>query len=237
MIKKIQFAGHAATFVHTDTQTIAIDPWLEGNPSCPDVLKNPSTLDLIALTHGHADHASDVVRLHQLTGAPVLATYELAMILVGEGVSQDAIIPVNKGGTYLFGSSAITLTHAEHSSSYDSATKGTLYAGEAGGILIRSGNDSLYHAGDTSLFSDLSLIKDAYKPSVALLPIGDRFTMGAQEAAHAAKLLGVRTAIPIHYKTFPLLAQTAEPFVTACRAFDIDVCELAPGATFEFSSR
>ena len=237
MIKTIQFAGHSATFIATDKAIIAIDPWLESNPSCPENLKSPSKIDVIALTHGHADHASDVVRLQKLTGAQVLATYELAMILVGEGVPVDAVLPVNKGGTLDVKGVSITLTHALHSSSYDSPTKGTLYAGEAGGLIIRSGKDSVFHAGDTALFSDLSLIKDMYKPSVALLPIGDRFTMGAEEASHAARLLGVTTAIPIHYKTFPLLAQDASLFTSACHKVDIDVCELQPGEHFEFSSR
>jgi L-ascorbate metabolism protein UlaG (beta-lactamase superfamily) len=237
MIKKIKFAGHAATFIQTDNLDIAIDPWLEGNPICPEELKNPQKIDLIALTHGHADHASDVVRLHKLTGAQVLATYELAMILVGEGVSQDAVIPVNKGGTFEYKGTCITLTHALHSSSYDSPTKGTLYAGEAGGILVRSEKDCVYHAGDTGFFSDMNLIREMYQPSLALLPIGDRFTMGAVEASHAARALGVTTVIPIHFKTFPLLAQSAEQFSVACHKIDVEVCELVPGDHFEFSSR
>src|SRR5579862_4650578 len=124
---KAKYAGHSALFLYDSDFVSAIDPWLDGNPLCPDDLKNPSRIDLIVLTHGHSDHAGDAVRLQKLTGAKVAATFELAMIMIQEGVPGEAVIPMNKGGTAVVGRYRVTLTHAFHSSSYDSPTRGTLY--------------------------------------------------------------------------------------------------------------
>jgi L-ascorbate metabolism protein UlaG (beta-lactamase superfamily) len=229
----ITFAGHSATFISIAGKKIAIDPWLVGNPLCPPALHNPKDLDLIVLTHGHSDHASDVVRIASLTSAKIAATYELAMILIGEGIAGERMIPMNKGGSITEDGVTVRLTHAQHSSSFDSPTKGTLYAGEACGVMISAGGKSIYHAGDTELFSDLSLLGELYSPKIALLPIGDRFTMGPKEAAFAANLLGVRTAIPIHYGTFGLLTGTVAEFTELCKEFGVSVAALAPGESLE----
>lgn len=230
---KITFAGHSATFISIAGKQIAIDPWLLGNPLCPAALQNPKELDLIVLTHGHSDHAGDVVRVASLSSAKIAATYELAMILIGEGIDGERMIPMNKGGSVTVDGVTIRLTHAQHSSSFDSPTKGTLYAGEACGVMITAGGKSIYHAGDTELFSDLSLLGELYSPSIALLPIGDRFTMGPKEAAFAANLLGVKTAIPIHYGTFGLLTGTVAEFTEHCKEFGVAVAALAPGESLE----
>lgn len=228
----ITFAGHSAVFIEIGGKKIAIDPWLQGNPSCPQNLLNPTSLDLIVLTHGHADHASDVVRISGLNSAKIVATYELAMILIGEGIDESRVVPMNKGGSITIDSVTITLTHAQHSSSYDSPTRGTLYAGEACGVLLGTDEHCIFHAGDTELFSDLALIGELYQPQVALLPIGDRFTMGPGQAAMAAHLLGVAVAIPIHFGTFGLLTGTASEFTERCSEQDIRAVELTPGSTY-----
>lgn len=226
----LTYAGHSAVFINLNQQVIAIDPWLQGNPLCPNNLINPKKLDVIALTHGHSDHASDAVRLALLTGAKVAATYELAMILIDEGIPSNQIIPMNKGGCVKLKGVTIRLTDAYHSSSYDSPKKGTLYAGEACGVIVSDERGNcVYHAGDTSLFSDMKLIGELYRPTLALLPIGDRFTMGPKEAARAAKLVGATVTAPIHYKTFDLLTGTYEEFAAECAGLGVNQRELEVG--------
>ena len=236
-INKITYAGHSAVLLRSDSINIAIDPWLEGNPLCPPDLKNPDPFDLICLTHGHADHASDVMRLVKDASSKgkktsVAATYELAMILVNEGLPQDQVQPMNKGGSIEFGKIKISLTNAFHSSSYDTAS-GSIYAGEACGLILQDQENCFYHAGDTALFSDMQLIRDFYKPKIAFIPIGDRFTMGPKEAKMALKLLRPEIAIPIHHKTFPLLTGTAEELIAHCKSDketeNIKIIELEPG--------
>jgi L-ascorbate metabolism protein UlaG (beta-lactamase superfamily) len=185
------------------------------------------------LTHGHSDHASDAVRVAHETGAQIAATYELAMIMIAEGVHHNHVIPMNKGGTYDFGAVSVTLTHALHSSSFDTR-HGPVYAGEACGVVVSSSRWKVYHAGDTALFSDMKLIGDNYRPDVALLPIGDRFTMGPRDAARAAALLQCGVAIPMHYKTFPLLTGTYEAFSRECALLGVEAVELAPGESRSF---
>jgi L-ascorbate metabolism protein UlaG (beta-lactamase superfamily) len=225
---RITYAGHSAVFVELGGLHIAIDPWLKGNPLCPHPLQEPGKVDLIALTHGHSDHAGDAIRVQKLTGARIAATYELAMILLDEGLPADKVIPMNKGGSVTLDSVTIRLTDAFHSSSYD-GSKGTVYAGEACGVLLSTADRCVYHAGDTSLFSDMKLIGELYAPTVALLPIGDRFTMGPHEAAHAARLIRPQVAIPIHYKTFDLLTGTYAEFAKECDAHKVKHTELQVG--------
>ena len=229
----ITYAGHSAVFVELAGKKIAIDPWLKGNPLCPDSLLNPESLDLIVLTHGHADHAGDAVRVAQQTKAQLAATYELAMIMVAEGVPQEKVIPMNKGGGMAIGDLTVRLTNAFHSSSFDSPA-GTIYAGEPCGTLLMSNDFTVYHAGDTALFSDMKIIGDLYKPNIAMLPIGDHFTMSPREAAIAASWVKCQSAMPIHYKTFGLLTGTYEEFSRECAMLRVETFELAPGASRAF---
>lgn len=226
----ITYAGHSAVFVELGGKRIAIDPWLKGNPLCPDDLMSPKSLDLIVLTHGHADHAGDAARIAKETNAQLAATYELAMIMVAEGVPQEKVIPMNKGGGVTIGDVTVRLTNAFHSSSYDTPS-GAIYAGEPCGALLISKDATVYHAGDTALFSDMKIIGDLYKPTVAMLPIGDHFTMNPREAAIAASWLQCQAAMPIHYKTFGLLTGTYEEFARECSKLNVEAFELAPGAT------
>jgi L-ascorbate metabolism protein UlaG (beta-lactamase superfamily) len=222
----LTYAGHSAVFINFNDKVVAIDPWLKGNPLCPQEMIDTKRLDLIALSHGHADHASDVVRLASLTGAKIAATYELAMILIEEGIPSNQIVPMNKGGCVELGGITIRLTDAYHSSSYD-GKRGTVYAGEACGVVVSDNHGNcVYHAGDTSLFSDMKLIGELYRPTIALLPIGDRFTMGPKEAAIAAKMVGAKVTSPIHYKTFELLTGTYEEFAAECAVLGVNQREL-----------
>lgn len=214
-INKITFAGHSAILLETESKVIAIDPWLDGNPSCPEELINPEKIDLIVLTHGHADHASDTPRLAKKYNSKVAATYELANLIIAEGVDSENMFFMNTGGTIDFEGIKITLVPALHSSSFD-AQDGTKYAGQPCGVIINDGANSFYHAGDTALFSDMKLIAEQYNPKISFLPIGDVFTMGPKDAATAANWLKSEIVIPIHYNTFDMLTGTAEEFSTNC---------------------
>lgn len=211
----LTYAGHSAIILNAPNYVAAIDPWLH-NPLCPESLKNPAKLDLIVLTHGHADHASDVPALAKRTGAKVAATFELAQCLAKEGVPESQLIFMNKGGCVQVDGLTVSLVHALHSNSFD-AKAGPVYAGEACGVVIKDGHSSIYHAGDTALFSDMKLISEIHRPTVACLPIGDCFTMGPKDAARAAEFIGAPVVVPIHYATFPLLTGTADAFAAACR--------------------
>lgn len=231
--RSITYAGHSAVFVELGGKKIAIDPWLRGNPLCPPTLQNPKDTTIIVLSHGHSDHASDAVRIQKESGAILAATYELAMVMIAEGVPSSHVIPMNKGGSVTVEGVTITLTNAYHSSSYDTKS-GPVYAGEACGVVVSSKGGSVYHAGDTSLFDDIKLIGEKFRPDVALVPIGDRFTMGPEEAAQAALWSTCKLALPIHYKTFDLLTGTYEEFAGACSRLGVECRELAPGESLAF---
>lgn len=239
-ISRLTFGGHSAVILEAESSKgdlfrIGIDPWFRGNPSSPIHLKNPPKFDLIVLTHGHSDHAGEVVLWAARDNCMVAATYELGAILIEEGISDSKVILMNKGGTVQAPLAdhetniAITLTHAFHSSSYDTESRGTIYAGEACGVIVRDGKSSIYHAGDTNLFGDMKHIGDLFSPDIALLPVGDRFTMGPIEAAMAAKLIGSRINIPVHYGTFPLLTGSAEEFEVECKKLEVTAKVLKPG--------
>lgn len=235
-IKTITFAGHSSVLFESDHLTIAVDPWLEGNPVCPEKLKTLSRLDLICLTHGHADHASEAGKLAKKHKASIAAIFELANIMQSvEGVPQEQILSLNKGGSVDFRGVTITLTHALHSSSYDSPG-GPLYAGEACGVVLRDGTHSIYHSGDTAVFSDMELIRELYRPDICLLPVGDHYTMDPKQAALAARMCGARIAIPLHYRTFPVLTGTAEQFREACARYDIMTVALEPGESYKLEA-
>ena len=232
---KVRYLGHSAAVVSANGLEFGIDPWLKGNPSCPKGAED-TKIDVIVLTHGHADHASDVVRLAALHGSTVVATYELACILREEGVREEKLVYMNTGGSTEIGKVKITLTPALHSNSYDTKSRGTLYAGQPCGVVLEDGKSSIYHAGDTALFSDMRLIGQRHELDLALLPIGDRFTMGVQDAALAASFLGVKQVIPIHHSTFPLLHGSPEAFIEACKPHKVKVFALKPGESMEVFS-
>lgn len=228
------YAGHSAIIFNAKTLDselkVAIDPWLEGNPTCPDGLKNID-LDLIILTHGHSDHAGDVLRLCKNKKTKVAATYELAMLLIKNGVKEENVIPMNKGGSVNYEDLKISLTHAMHSNSFDTENA-THYAGEACGVVLQDSKNSFYHAGDTALFSDMKLIKDSYNPNYLFVPIGDRFTMGPSEAYTAVELIEAKNVIPIHHSTFPLLTGTVTEFKQHL-SLDTNLIDLYPGENYE----
>jgi L-ascorbate metabolism protein UlaG (beta-lactamase superfamily) len=212
---ELTWLGHASFRLDSPGgKRIYVDPWLD-NPKCPDGEKAPERVDLIALTHGHSDHVGNTVELAKKFSPRVVALVELREWLSGQGLEEDMASAPNKGGTVDADGVKITLTDANHSSSADDGT----YLGEPAGLVIELENGfKLYFAGDTNVFGDMQLIGRIYGPDVAVLPIGDHFTMGPLEASVALELLGVKRCIPCHYGTFPLLHGTPD-----------QLRELAPG--------
>ena len=206
----LTWLGHASFRIDTASgKRIYVDPFLNGNPTCPENEKTPERVDVIALTHGHGDHLGDTVELAKKHDATVVALVELAGRLGTQGVDESRLRNPNKGGTDDVDGVKVTLTHAFHSSS---APDGS-YAGEAAGLIITTEDGrKIYFAGDTNVFGDMQLIGRLYQPDVAVLPIGDHFTMGPKEAAVAVELLGVKRIVPCHWGTFSLLTGTPEEF-------------------------
>ena len=209
MATELTWLGHSAFRVESPGgKRIYVDPFLTGNPKTPDTEREPERCDLLLLTHGHGDHLGDTVAIHQRFGCPVVAQVELRGWLTANGVVDDGgAHSVNKGGTIEVEGIKVTLTHANHSSSTPDGT----YSGESCGFVIELEDGfKLYFSGDTNVFGDLSLIGRIYRPDVAVIPIGDHFTMGPREAAVALELLGVVRCVPCHWGTFGLLTGTPD---------------------------
>jgi L-ascorbate metabolism protein UlaG (beta-lactamase superfamily) len=207
MAGTLTWLGHASFRIDTPGgKRVYVDPWLSG-PTCPDSERQPERVDLIALTHGHDDHVGDTVELWKKFKPPVIALVELRSWLSGQGLDPNMAHAPNKGGTVDVEGVKITLTDANHSSSGPDGE----YLGEPAGLVIElEDGTTLYFAGDTNVFGDMQLIGRIYEPDVAVLPIGDQFTMGPREAAVALELLGVKRCVPCHYGTFPLLHGTPD---------------------------
>src|SRR5436853_2007147 len=223
----LTWLGHAAFRVDTaGGKRIYVDPFLSGNPKCPEGEQTPERVDIIALTHGHGDHVGDTVDLAKKHGCTVVALVELAGWLGRQGVDEGKLSAPNKGGTVDVDGVKFTLVNAFHSGS---APDGS-YAGEPAGLVVTTENGTvLYFAGDTCVFGDMQLIGRIYEPDVAILPIGGHFTMDPREAGVALELLGTKRCIPYHYGTFPLLAGT--PAALREQAPGVEVIELQPGET------
>jgi len=212
---------------------VLIDPWVTGNPVVTDELRDPGPADVILLTHGHSDHTGDVVDLAaKHSPDAVLAMIELGDFLESKGVQN--VIGYNKGGTVEAAGIRFTMVDARHSSSLQDGDA-IVYTGEPAGYIVTvEDGRRIYVAGDTCVFGDMALIGRLYKPDVAILPIGDFFTMGPFEAAEAIRLLGVRTVVPTHYGTFGALSGT--PDALRAEASDVqglEVLDVQPGGTVE----
>jgi L-ascorbate metabolism protein UlaG (beta-lactamase superfamily) len=226
----IQWSGHA-TFKITSTKgkIIYIDPWIKENPQCPIDLGDIDKVDIILITHDHFDHVGNTVEIAKKTGATVVCQPELAKKLKRK-LAEDQIINsgegMNIGGSVEKESIKITMVQAFHSAE----------SGSPAGYIIRmEDGKTIYHAGDTGIFQSMELLGNLYRIDVALLPIGGCFTMDPLQAAYSLKLLKPKIAIPMHYKTFPILVQDATDFVEKAKklAPGVKVVVLKPGESYK----
>jgi L-ascorbate metabolism protein UlaG (beta-lactamase superfamily) len=224
----LTWLGHATFRLDTPGgKRVYVDPFLNGNPKCPEGEKSPDRVDVIAITHGHGDHVGDTVELAKKFSCTVVAPVELAAWLGGKQGVENVRDP-NKGGTVDVDGVKFTLTNAFHSSSNDDGD----YTGEPCGIVVTlEDGTKVYFAGDTCVFGDMQLIGRLYSPDVAVLPIGGHYTMDPKEAALALELLGTKRCVPCHFGTFPVL--TGTPDELAQLASGVDVARIEPGDSIE----
>jgi L-ascorbate metabolism protein UlaG (beta-lactamase superfamily) len=228
----ITWLGHATLDITSPSGVrILVDPWLTGNPSTPDDRRNVEEVDLMLVTHGHGDHTGDVVAIATEHKPVVAGQNELMRYLGSLGVENA--IGFNKGGSIQHEGVLVTMTHAFHSSSMEGEDGSIIYTGEPAGFVVTFENGfTVYIAGDTTVFGDMRLIGELYEPDLAVLPIGDHFTMGPKEAAMAVRLLGVKHVLPYHYGTFPILVGRPDDLVReAADVKGLEVHGIKPGET------
>lgn len=218
----ITFLGHAGFLLSDGTHTVAIDPFLTGNPVAtmkPDEVKCQS----IVLTHGHADHLGDTVAIAKANDATVFGAFEIVEYMGEQEIKGE---PGNPGGKITADFGWVAFTQAVHSSSYDGR-----YMGMPCGAVVHMGGVTVYHLGDTGIFGDMKLLGEIYQPDIALVPTGDRFTMGPELATRAVEMIKPKVAIPMHFGTWPLLLPDASGFEPK----GVEVKEMEPGETWQFS--
>ena len=220
-MQKLSFTwlGHATFLFKTPGgKRIIVDPWVSTNPSCPESAKHVGAVDLMLLTHGHGDHIGDAVSIGRSSGAHVVAPYELSVWLQKKGLQH--VTGMNPGGTLQALGLSVTMVPA------------VVYLGIATGYVITFEDGlTVYYSGDTSIFGDMRLIGEMYRPMIAFLPIGDLYTMGPAQAAKACELLGVAQVVPMHYGTFPALTGTPAKLRELVTPRGVEVIELKPGET------
>lgn len=218
---KLTYFGHSAFLVETSSHKLLIDPFLSDNPLCK---ADPASIqcDYILLTHGHADHVGDTEMIAKANDAPVVAVFELAGFLESKGLKTH---PMHIGGGAEFPFGHLKFTIAFHGSSYPDETGQARYMGMPGGILLQADGKTLYHAGDTGLTLEFELLGRYYDIDLALLPIGDNFTMGVGDALRALDMLQPKAVVPIHYNTFPPIEADPHRFAEGALAKNV-ICHV-----------
>ena len=231
----ITFLGHAGfKLVSPEGINFLIDPWIKDNPQAPVGSENLGPVDYILISHGHADHFGDTVEIANKTGATVISIHEISQYLTLKGFSEEKNVGMNKGGTVIIEETRITMVHAIHSSSITEDDQ-IIYTGEAAGFVIRFKNGfTVYYAGDTGLFGDMKLIGDIYKPDLAILPIGNHYVMGPEEAVWACEFVKPQYVIPMHFGTFPVFTGTPEKFKDLMKKMpEVKIVIMNPGETIQ----
>lgn len=227
-MNKLTFHGHSAFELTTSSgKKLLFDPWLDGNPVADIKVSDVKHCDYILATHGHGDHFSNVVQLAKQTNATVIAAYELAGYAEQSGAPNTHGMSIGGGHKFDFGH--VKLTAALHGGAVDGADGKVTTT--PSGFLVDLGDTRLYHAGDTALTLDMQLLQG--RVDVALLPIGDNYTMGPEDAARAVEMIKPRVVIPMHYNTFDLIKQDPADFRKRVGG-NAEVVVLAPGESFEF---
>ncbi|MFZ0445891.1 MAG: metal-dependent hydrolase [Bacillus sp. (in: firmicutes)] len=224
---RVSYHGHSVVKIVTGGKIILIDPFITGN-QYTDLTVEDEKPDVILITHGHNDHVGDTLQLAKKNDSLVVTNNELAVYLGWQGLR---VHPMHIGGAHQFDFGKVKLTPALHGTGFETEDKEILYMGMPAGILFMAEGKTIYHAGDTALFSDMKLIGERHPIDIAFLPIGDNFTMGPEDAAYAAKLIGAKTIVPIHYNTFPPITQDPHGFIQLLEYKNGKV--LAPGEAIE----
>ena len=223
---KITWLGHAC-FLLEGSKKVLIDPFLTGNPTAP-VKPDELDVDVILVTHGHGDHLGDAVEISKRCKAPIDCIYELSVLLSRKGAET---IGMNVGGTLRFDDVSVTMVKAVHSA--DVVESEIISAGDPVGFVVNMDGVSVYHAGDTDVFMDMKLIGELHEPKVALLPIGDLYTMGIKGALKAIELIKPEIVVPMHYNTFPAIRQNPEELKAEAEKMGVKVVILKPGESLE----
>lgn len=225
MMLKLTYLGHSAVLLSDGTHDVAIDPFLKDNPLAS---AKPEDINakFVVLTHGHGDHLGDTVAIAKRNDAMVIATFELANYCNKQGVEK--VHHMNTGGSFTFPFGKVKLTIAFHSS----ATPDGQYMGDPNGLIIEMGGKTVYHAGDTALFSDMKLIGEMHDIDIMLVPAGDNFTMGVEEAAKAVEFVKPKIAVPVHYNTFPVIKIDPQEFIKKLPA-GVEGKVMKPGDTLD----
>ena len=226
---KLTFWSHSCFFLETSSHRLVIDPFLSGNPKAT-VKAEDVSCDFVLLTHGHADHLGDAIPIAKANDATIIANYETATFCGKQGAT---VHPMHIGGAFSFPFGRAKLTIAHHGSGYEVGDT-MVYMGNPAGILIFADDKTVYHAGDTALFLDMQLIGERHPIDVALLPIGDNFTMGPEDAAKAVEFLKPKVAIPMHYGTFDLIDVDPAQFASGAAASGSKITVLDIGESLEF---
>lgn len=230
---QITWYGHSAFRLDFGGKAVLLDPFFTGNPAfVSDKLAAASGVTHVVLTHGHSDHVGDAIEISKQTGAPVIANYDLCMWLAAQGLEK--FDPMNTGGTIHQDGFSVSLVRADHSSG-DIRDGMPIYLGNPCGVIIKAkGEPTVYHMGDTDVFSDMALIDELHQPKVAFVPIGDRFTMSPVSAAFAVNRFfkHLDAVVPCHYGSFPIIEPNADKFVAEMKSSKVKVIVPEKGKPF-----